>query len=78
MSIPSNVPAIVTLPLASSKTALPAGCVQNTFLSPALKFTALLELELLRITSRESVSGVASVTVPIPISKSAPPSTSIQ
>ena len=66
------IPGKVTLLLASSKTALLAGKVQNTSLVPALKSTALSLLELDKIVVRESVSGVASVTVPIPTSNSAP------
>ena len=68
----SKVPGKVTLLLASSKTALLAGKVQNTSLVPALKSTALSLLELDKIVVRERVSGVASVTVPIPTSNSAP------
>ena len=59
-----------TFPLASSKTVLLAGKVQNTSLVPALKLTKPSLLELLSIVVRDNVSGVASVTVPRPTSNS--------
>ena len=69
---------MVTLPLASSNTALLAGSVQNTVFVPDEKFTALSLLELSKIVSLDNVSGDASVTVPIPISNSVPLSLTIQ
>ena len=54
-------------------TAFDAGSVQNTSFVPAPKLTKLSELELDKTVVLESVSGVASVTVPIPISKLAAP-----
>ena len=54
-------------------TVFEAGKVQNTDFVPALKLTALSELELVNIVSLDKVSGVASVTVPIPTSHSEPP-----
>jgi len=47
-----------------------AGYVQKTSFVPAEKFTAASLLELDIIVVRERVSGVASVTVPIPTSNS--------
>ena len=68
-SLPSIVPPIATLFDASSTTAFDAGSVQNTSLVPALKLTKLSELELENTSTRESVSGEPSVTVPRPTSK---------
>ena len=59
-------------------TAFDAGSVQNTSFVPAPKLTKLSELELDKTVALESVSGVASVTVPIPISKLAAPCSAIQ
>ena len=55
-------------PLLSMYIVLEAGKVQNTVLVPAPKSTALSEFELLIIVSLDNVSGLASVTVPIPTS----------
>jgi hypothetical protein len=52
---------------------LDAGNVQNTFKVPPAKLTKLSELELV-IAVLERVSGVASVTVPVPTSQLAVPS----
>ena len=79
ISTPSTVPPTVKFPamsalvLLSSMTALDAGSVQNTSFVPAPKSTKLSALELDITAVRESVSGVASVTVPTPISKAEPP-----
>ena len=54
-----------------------AGSVQNTVFVPDEKLTALSLLELSRIVVLDSVSGDASVTVPIPISNSVPLSLTI-
>jgi hypothetical protein len=48
-----------------------AGTVQKTSFVPLERLTADPEFELARIVVRESVSGEASVTVPIPVSHSA-------
>ena len=55
-------------PLESNMTALDAGRVQKTSLVPAAKFTALSLFDDDNIVSLDNVSGVASVTVPIPTS----------
>ena len=84
ISTPSTVPPrvilepIFTLLLASSITAFDAGNVQKTSFVPAAKSTKLSEFELDKTVVLESVSGVASVTVPIPISTAAPPCSAIQ
>jgi hypothetical protein len=67
----------VTSLLLSSNTALLAGSVQNTVFVPDEKSTALSLLELSKIVVLDSVSGDASVTVPIPISNSVPLSLTI-
>ncbi len=58
------------LPLASRIVDLVAGRVQNTSLVPAPKLTALLELDDVITVVLANVSGVASVIVPKPTSKS--------
>ena len=69
------------VPVASKKTDLLAGIVQNTLNvlePPELKFIFdVLPEELLKTVVRERVSGVASVTVPRPISKRFVPSSNI-
>ena len=66
----SNVPGKVTLPLASSNTALLAGNVQNTSFVPDAKFTALSLLEL-EITVVRVRSELSPSNVPRPTSNSA-------
>ena len=84
ISTPSTVPPrvkllpIFTLLDPSSTTAFDAGSVQNTSFVPAPKLTKLSELELDKTVVLESVSGVASVTVPIPTSKLPVPAAMIQ
>ena len=84
ISIPSTVPpTVILLPIAtllepSSTTAFAAGSVQNTSFVPAPKLTKQSELELDNTVDLESVSGVASVTVPIPTSKLPVPAAVIQ
>ena len=75
ISTPSTVPPrVILLPIAtllepSSTTAFDAGSVQNTSFVPTPKLTKLSEFELDKTVVLESVSGVASVTVPMPTSK---------
>ena len=84
ISTPSTVPpTVILLPTAtllepSSTTAFDAGSVQNTSFVPDPKLTKLSELELDKTVVLESVSGVASVTVPIPTSKLPVPAAVIQ
>ena len=56
---------------------LDAGNVQNTVLVPAEKLTKASELDEEIIVSLDNVSGVASVTRPIPTSNSFVPSLEI-
>ena len=68
-------------PLASKKTDLLAGIVQNTLNvlePPELKLTNESLLEDESTVDLDKVSGVASVTVPNPTSKLAVPSSKIQ
>ena len=69
---------VATFPLSPISIAFAAGCVQNTSLVPTEKGTkvSLFELEITVVLER--VSGVASVTVPIPTSNSVEPGRTIQ
>ena len=84
ISTPSTVPPTVMLfPTEillepSSTIALAAGNVQKTVFVPAPKLTAASLFELDNIVSLESVSVLASVTVPKPTSKSFDPAKVIQ